>query len=110
MAVSPSRTKYNLRSGVLMTIAPGGTGFEKSTTSCSMGVDHHWGPIRRSFVFLFSADKVRRMRKLICLLVVALHLSSCGLNYHFCPPGQEHDPSRPFASCRPTTTPGANER
>jgi hypothetical protein len=68
------------------------------------------GLIRRTFVFLFSADKVRRMRKLICLLVVALHLSGCGLNYHFCPPGQEHDPSRPFASCRPTTTPGANER
>jgi hypothetical protein len=62
------------------------------------------------FCLLFSADKVRGMRKVICLLVVALYLSSCGLNYHFCPPGQEHDPSRPFASCRPTTTPGANER
>ncbi len=68
------------------------------------------GADRAIFCLLSSADKVRGMRKLICLLVVAFYLSGCGLNYHFCPSGQEHDPSRPFASCRPTTTQGANER
>jgi hypothetical protein len=27
----------------------------------------------------------------------------CGVNYHFCPPGTERDPSHPFTPCRTTT-------
>jgi hypothetical protein len=27
----------------------------------------------------------------------------CGVNYHFCPPGTEKDPSHPFTPCRTTT-------
>ena len=48
----------------------------------------------------------RAFRLALCINAVLL-LGGCGVNYRFCPPGTEKDPSRPFTTCK-TTTPAKN--
>jgi hypothetical protein len=48
----------------------------------------------------------RAFRLTLCINAVLL-LGGCGVNYRFCPPGTEKDPSRPFTTCK-TTTPAKN--
>jgi hypothetical protein len=44
----------------------------------------------------------RAFRLALCINAVLL-LGGCGVNYRFCPPGTEKDPSRPFTTCKTTT-------
>ena len=48
----------------------------------------------------------RAFRLALCINAVLL-LGGCGVNYRFCPPGTEKDPSRPFTTCK-STTPATN--
>jgi hypothetical protein len=41
----------------------------------------------------------RAFRLALCINAVLL-LGGCGMNYRFCPPGMEKDPSRPFTTCK----------
>ena len=49
----------------------------------------------------------RRAFRLALWINAVLLLGGCGVNYRFCPPGTEKDPSRPFTTCK-TTTPAKN--
>ena len=49
----------------------------------------------------------RRASRLALCINAVLLLGGCGMNYRFCPPGTEKDPSRPFTTCK-TTTPARN--